>query len=212
MAKTVVTSRQQVLENIAVYHRAVASAAGLQNRIGRHKSWYAAKGAGGNWVFGPSKFIGYAGNDAATYLETYDRMDGRESEAILREWFAPVMPQSDLGMELKASFQQFAAGFGKRPNESWRVSIAIEMPATSGSQSDEAARLMSRVVSDPAICGGRPCIRGTRMRASDIVDMIGHGASESEILADFPYIAAEDIRAALLYAARAMDHDVVRAA
>lgn len=71
---------------------------------------------------------------------------------------------------------------------------------------------LSRISIDPDVCGGRPCIKGTRMRVSDILDMMAHGASEDTILADYPYLAEEDIRAALAYAARIADHRVIRAA
>lgn len=72
--------------------------------------------------------------------------------------------------------------------------------------------LLSRISSDPAICGGRPCIKGTRMRVADIVEALAHGATQQELLADFDYLTAEDIAAALLYAARATEHRVVRTA
>lgn len=62
-------------------------------------------------------------------------------------------------------------------------------------QADETA--MSRIVSDPDICAGRPTIRGTRVRVSDILDMIADGASSAEILGDFKYLTEADIRAAL---------------
>jgi uncharacterized protein (DUF433 family) len=77
-------------------------------------------------------------------------------------------------------------------------------------QSD--AQLLARIFTDPLICSGRPCIKGTRMRVSDIVEMIAHGATPGEVLNDYPYLAADDIAAALLYAARAVDHRVIRAA
>ncbi|MBX9814598.1 MAG: hypothetical protein A4S12_07430 [Proteobacteria bacterium SG_bin5] len=70
----------------------------------------------------------------------------------------------------------------------------------------------TRIVIDPAVCGGRPVIAGTRLRVVDILEMLAGGASEAEILADFPFIGAADIRAALAYAARAIDHKVVLAA
>jgi uncharacterized protein (DUF433 family) len=72
--------------------------------------------------------------------------------------------------------------------------------------------LLDRVTSDPAICGGRPCIRGTRMRVADIVEAIAHGANQQELLADFDYLTADDVAAALLYAARATEHRIVRSA
>ncbi|HEV7661565.1 MAG TPA: DUF433 domain-containing protein [Allosphingosinicella sp.] len=45
-----------------------------------------------------------------------------------------------------------------------------------------------RIVSDPRICGGRPTVSGTRMRVSDVLEMLAGGASEAEIVADFPYL------------------------
>jgi uncharacterized protein (DUF433 family) len=72
--------------------------------------------------------------------------------------------------------------------------------------------LLNRISSDPAICGGRPCIKGTRMRVADIVEALAHGTSQHELLADFDYLRAEDIAAALLYAARATEHRIVRTA
>jgi uncharacterized protein (DUF433 family) len=58
-----------------------------------------------------------------------------------------------------------------------------------------------RIVVDPAVCGGRPTVAGTRMRVSDILEALASGVSEAELLAEFPYIAVEDIRACLDFAA-----------
>lgn len=70
---------------------------------------------------------------------------------------------------------------------------------------------LSRITSDPQICGGRPIIRGMRIRVSDILDMLANGASRAEILRDYPYLQDEDISAALDYAARVSDHPLIRA-
>jgi len=72
--------------------------------------------------------------------------------------------------------------------------------------------LLDRITSDPDICGGRPCIKGTRIRVADIVEALAHGATQQQLLADFDYLTADDIAAALLYAARATEHRVVRTA
>jgi uncharacterized protein (DUF433 family) len=69
--------------------------------------------------------------------------------------------------------------------------------------------ILSRISIDPDVCGGRPCIRGTRMRVSDLVEMLASGASKAEILADYNYLTDEDISAALAYAARATNHRVI---
>ena len=57
--------------------------------------------------------------------------------------------------------------------------------------------LLDRITSDPAKCGGKPCIRGMRIRVSDILDMLAENVSAETILADFPDLEAEDIQACL---------------
>jgi uncharacterized protein (DUF433 family) len=69
---------------------------------------------------------------------------------------------------------------------------------------------LDRITSDPQFFGGRPCIRGQRIRVTDILDFLAGGASRAEILGDFPYLQDEDITAALEYAARHVDHPVIR--
>jgi uncharacterized protein (DUF433 family) len=71
---------------------------------------------------------------------------------------------------------------------------------------------MSRITFDPAQCGGRPCIRGMRIRVKDVLEMLASGATEDEILVDYPYLEREDIRACLAFAAAEMDHPVLPAA
>ena len=61
--------------------------------------------------------------------------------------------------------------------------------------------LEKRITFNPEMCGGRHCIRGMRIRVSDILEMLGQGVPEAEVLADFPDLEADDIRACLLYAA-----------
>jgi uncharacterized protein (DUF433 family) len=70
----------------------------------------------------------------------------------------------------------------------------------------------SRITFNPAQCGGRPCIRGLRMRVKDVLELLAAGVSEDEILADYPYLEREDIRACLAFAAVEMDHPVLPAA
>lgn len=71
---------------------------------------------------------------------------------------------------------------------------------------------MDRITIDPGQCGGRPCIRGMRIRVKDVLDMLANGATSEQILADFPDLEAEDIRACLAYASRYLDHPVLVAA
>jgi uncharacterized protein (DUF433 family) len=61
--------------------------------------------------------------------------------------------------------------------------------------------LLDRISIDPNICFGKPCIKGTRIWVSLILDFLASGQTESEILAAYPQLQPEDIRAALAYAA-----------
>jgi len=66
--------------------------------------------------------------------------------------------------------------------------------------------LLSRITIRPEQCGGKPCIRGMRMRVIDILEMLAGGMTQEEILADFDFLEPDDIRAAVAYAAKALDH------
>lgn len=67
---------------------------------------------------------------------------------------------------------------------------------------DEASKLLSRITTDPAICHGKPCIRGLRYPVDFLLELIIGGMSEKQILTDYPDLELEDIRAVLTYAAR----------
>lgn len=62
--------------------------------------------------------------------------------------------------------------------------------------------LLNRITYNPQQCGGRPCIRGMRIRVTDILEMLALNVEPSEILADFPDLEAEDIQACLLLASQ----------
>lgn len=72
--------------------------------------------------------------------------------------------------------------------------------------------LLERITIESGKCGGRPCIRGLRIRVSDILGLLGSGASHQEILTDYPSLEEGDIRAALEYAAIQTDHAILIAA
>jgi uncharacterized protein (DUF433 family) len=61
--------------------------------------------------------------------------------------------------------------------------------------------LLQRITRDPAVMGGRPCIRGMRVTVGTIVGLLAAGHTHQEILQAYPYLEADDIRAALSYAA-----------
>ena len=71
-------------------------------------------------------------------------------------------------------------------------------------------RAINRITVSRDVYGGRPCIRGMRIRVKDVLDLLAAGATHEEILADYPYLEAEDITAVLELAARQNDHLVLR--
>jgi uncharacterized protein (DUF433 family) len=61
-------------------------------------------------------------------------------------------------------------------------------------------QLLERIVTDPAICHGKPCIRGHRVWVSLIVDLLADGLTTDQILAQYPGLEADDVRACIAYA------------
>ncbi|MGB9368635.1 MAG: DUF433 domain-containing protein [Xanthobacteraceae bacterium] len=214
--KELVAKFTQVVENVEQYQRDLEVHADLAARMSRHPAWYAVRTENGRWLFGPSKFVGYAGISAKQYLGSYDRRDGGETERALSEWFDTVDLDSVLGRELEFGFRNFLAHYSKIPHKRRRISVAkdqlgVEVSGNTGAAAGSKA-LTDRITVNPEVCGGRPCIRGTRVRVSDILDMISHGVAPEEIVRDYPYLDRADIAAAFAYAAHAVDHRVVKAA
>lgn len=71
---------------------------------------------------------------------------------------------------------------------------------------------LHRITVNPQQCGGRPCIRGLRIRVRDVLDLLAAGATRQEILEDYTQLENADITATLEYAANASDHSVLRVA
>lgn len=69
--------------------------------------------------------------------------------------------------------------------------------------------LITRITAEPGKCGGKPCIRGMRIRVVDVLDLLSSGLNNKEILEELPDLDEEDIRAAILYARKRMDHTVI---
>ncbi len=65
--------------------------------------------------------------------------------------------------------------------------------------------LLERITVNPEQCGGRPCIRGMRIRVVDVLDLLAAGLSAGEILKEMPDLEMDDIKGALQYAARQLD-------
>ncbi len=73
------------------------------------------------------------------------------------------------------------------------------------------SNLLSRITINPEQCGGRPCIRGMRIRVIDVLELLAAGLNREQVIAELPDLEPDDITAALLYASRRLDHPVIAA-
>lgn len=73
------------------------------------------------------------------------------------------------------------------------------------------ANLLDRITSNPAQCGGRPCVRGMRIRVVDVLDLYAAGLTAEEILKELPDLESEDLKACLQFAVRRLDHPLIAA-
>ena len=71
--------------------------------------------------------------------------------------------------------------------------------------------LNDRITVDPEQCGGRPCIRGMRIRLTDVLDLFSAGLTPNQILEEMPDLEEADLKACLQYASSRIDHPVVAA-
>ena len=182
----------------------------LLDLIAYVRHWYAIQDSEGDWSFAPSKFVGYVGMTG----ERYDpqTLDGRDTEAVLRTWFCEVQEGSVLEESLRKQLQKATARYGKKLNSIARLHVLRSVVGT-GSIKPVLREMQDwRITSDADILGGKPCIRGMRIRVADILDMLAGGASREEILVNFPYLEDADITAALEYAKGAVDHRLIKAA
>lgn len=71
--------------------------------------------------------------------------------------------------------------------------------------------LLARITSEPGKLGGRPCLRGLRIRVSDVLDLLAAGLSPAQVLAELPDLEPDDVKAALAFAAKSVDHPLIAA-
>lgn len=71
--------------------------------------------------------------------------------------------------------------------------------------------LLRRITINPKQCGGRPCIRGMRIRVKDVLDLYAAGLNSEQILEEMPDLEKEDLQASLQYASKKLDHPVIAA-
>ena len=210
MTHELVDRAHKAVENIKRYQTEVRNRR-LVNLMKQAHAWYAIKSADGKWLFAPSKFVGYANNNANIYLSGAQDRDGGRTVKILKKWFETVPSTSRLAAELHDALREFLVAHGHSgPRKNARVCVLREI---FGDGAEISLRgVHDRIHIDAAICGGRPHIRGTRVRVTDILDLLACDVSRTEILEDYPYLSAADLSAALAFGAAASAHRVILAA
>jgi hypothetical protein len=127
-----IVSIDQMIANIQRYNEDLATVA---DRLPYARAWYALR-VGKGWLFGPSKFIGYQGLSAKTYIERDKEkmpLDGRVTESILQQWSDLVENGDPRHNQLHTALNELCARFGKKPNSLTRISVI-----RTGDQSAEA--------------------------------------------------------------------------
>ncbi len=205
----VVTDVEEVIALIRLYNES-APVGPMLPMIAYARNWYAMRSSEGEWIFGPSKFVGYLGSMAEAYES--EARDGRMLEAVLKEWFEPVGEGHALEAELRTALRRFIAAKGKSLNQLARIHVLKRDVPNLSSIRRQVASEASRITASADVLSGKPCIRGLRIRVSDILDMLAEGASRAGILEDYPYLEDGDITAALEFAASAVDHRLIKAA
>ena len=75
----------------------------------------------------------------------------------------------------------------------------------------DPSKLLERITFNPKQCGGRPCVRGMRIRVIDVLDLFAAGLDAAQILKELPDLEADDLKACLLFARRRIDHPTLAA-
>jgi len=75
----------------------------------------------------------------------------------------------------------------------------------------QTVELMDRITVNPDQCGGRPCVRGMRVRVIDVLDLLASGLTVEQVVAELPDLEAADVAACLRFASRRLDHPVLAA-
>ena len=77
--------------------------------------------------------------------------------------------------------------------------------------SQPTSNLLGRITVSPDHCGGKPCVRGMRIRVSDVLDLLASGLKPEEIVLELPDLEVDDVKASIQYAARRLNHAVLAA-
>jgi uncharacterized protein (DUF433 family) len=214
MDSTIVTHEAQAIGNIVNFESELRASPGLQGILGTFKVWYVYVNSDGGLACAPSKFVSYQDNTADKHLKEngkHGSRHGNKARPNLSRWFVELDQQSAEYRRLLGEISRLYGLYGKHPQP-----LTIFKHKTDPSEPlvkiQTQAAIENWIVHNPDICGGKPTVKGTRMRVSDVLGLLAGGESVETILEDYPSLRRYHIEAALGYAAMAIDHPVIRAA
>ncbi|MBX3367352.1 MAG: DUF433 domain-containing protein [Phycisphaeraceae bacterium] len=82
--------------------------------------------------------------------------------------------------------------------------MSTQPPSDSNDQTESL--LLARITINPKQCGGKPCIRGMRIRVSDVLELLAAGLTASQVIEELPLLELDDVKASLVYASRRLSH------
>ncbi len=118
-----VSTAHAAQKNIQAFRAFIEADERLADRLGYHRAWYAVRDGDG-WSLGSSKIVGYAGLTPEQYLA--GGHDGRQTEAVLQQWFREVDPTDPLHDELREALTDFLEDYGKTPSRVARINVLRE--------------------------------------------------------------------------------------
>ncbi len=116
-----VTRVEEAIQGIERYQLELSSNPKIQDRMSYARAWYAHQRDNGDWIFGPSKFIGYTGMDAASYTNDKIHKDGRKTENRLQTWFDTLEANLTSFEVLSDRLNDFFMQYGKNPSKIFRI-------------------------------------------------------------------------------------------
>jgi hypothetical protein len=119
----VVTSANQVLENINRLQMELQNSPELVDRLGFVHAWYADTRNPERTLFGFSKFAGFQDLDAKTYLRSYKELDGRNTEWVLKDFFEELRPGTADFKRFHVELTEWMGGFGRTPRSTVRLMV-----------------------------------------------------------------------------------------
>ena len=140
-------------------------------------------------------------------LKEYDYLEYDEKRSKDDVLFVKVIA-TDSKRDFKI-FENICTKLEKTTKMSFYVSNGVRSNGDCGRERTHFS-LRLRITSDPEKCGGRPCIRGMRIRVTDVLDLLASGLSSKEILEEMPDLNSDDIVACLKYASHKIDPQVIR--